>query len=341
MQTLTVNENEAGQRLDKLLAKYLSLAPRSFLYKMMRKKNITLNGKRCEGPEMLKLHDEIRLFLSDETIGKFSRPLPPSLWEAGNAGGKIKGAKKGPKGPDVIYEDAHILIVNKPSGMLSQKAKDSDYSLVEEIINYLVDSGHIPVSQLSTFRPSVCNRLDRNTSGLVVAGKSLAGLQVMSEAFHDRSIHKYYQCIVAGKLEEKQVITGFLTKNKHNNQVSISSAEREGSAPIMTEYVPLASNDRYTLLEVTLITGRTHQIRAHLASIGHPIIGDRKYGREEENQEASRKYGIRCQLLHSWKLVMPQLPEPLGYLKGKTFSAPLPPAFAAMAVQESLKGRDT
>ena len=160
-------------------------------------------------------------------------------------------------------------------------------------------------------------------------------------AFHDRSIHKYYQCIVAGKLEEKQVITGFLTKNKHNNQVSISSAEREGSAPIMTEYVPLASNDRYTLLEVTLITGRTHQIRAHLASIGHPIIGDRKYGREEENQEASRKYGIRCQLLHSWKLVMPQLPEPLGYLKGKTFSAPLPPAFAAMAVQESLKGRDT
>ena len=326
MREIRVTENEAGQRLDKLLGKYLNLAGKGFIYKMLRKKNITLNGKKCDGSEKLAVGDQVKLFLSDETVEKFSQVRV----------GKVKRTSL-----DILYEDSHILLINKPAGMLSQKAKAEDESLVEYVTAYLLDKGELTEEDLKTFRPSVCNRLDRNTSGLVVAGKSLAGLQVMSEAFHDRSIHKYYQCIVAGKLEEKQVITGFLTKNKHNNQVSISSAEREGSAPIMTEYVPLASNDRYTLLEVTLITGRTHQIRAHLASIGHPIIGDRKYGREEENQEASRKYGIRCQLLHSWKLVMPQLPEPLGYLKGKTFSAPLPPAFAAMAVQESLKGRDT
>ncbi|MDO5550672.1 MAG: RluA family pseudouridine synthase [Lachnospiraceae bacterium] len=331
MQALTITENEAGQRLDKLLAKYLNLAPKSFLYKMMRKKNITLNNKRCEGSEKLEVGDEIRLFLSDDTISKFSqsKSYPSS-----------KAAARQPK-LDIIYEDDHLLIVNKPAGMLSQKAKDSDHSLVEEIINYLIDSKHIRIEQLRTFRPSVCNRLDRNTSGLVVAGKSLAGLQIMSEVLKDRSIHKYYQCIVSGRLTKKQVIAGFLRKDEESNQVTIYPLEVENSVPIMTEYLPLAGSDRYTLLAVTLITGRTHQIRAHLASIGHPIVGDYKYGIDSVNAWAKQTYGIRSQMLHSWKLVMPKLPEPMAALSGKEFTAPLPPAFRRMEEGEAFAFHQT
>ncbi|MDO5415756.1 MAG: RluA family pseudouridine synthase [Lachnospiraceae bacterium] len=326
MQALKINEYEAGQRLDKLLAKYLNLAPKSFLYKMMRKKNITLNGKKCDGSEKLAVGDEIKLFLAEETIGKFSQV-------------KESGAEStaGKRRLDIIFEDSNILIVNKPSGVLSQKAKESDYSLVEEIINYLVESNHIRVEQLRTFRPSVCNRLDRNTSGLVVAGKSLAGLQIMSEVFKDRSIHKYYQCIVSGKIREKQVIAGFLKKDEAANQVSIYPVETEGSVPIMTEYVPLAGNDSYTLLAVTLITGRTHQIRAHLASIGHPIAGDYKYGKPSVNEAVKKKYHIRSQMLHSWKLVMPGLPAPMEALSGRTFEAPLPDAFQRMREGEGFQ----
>ncbi len=181
MQSLIVSKNEAGQRLDKLLSKYLNLAEKSFFYKMMRKKNITLNGRKCEGSEKLVEGDEIKLFLSDETIEKFSQI-------------KLQKVKK--VSLNIIYEDDHILLVNKPAGMLSQKAKEADESLVEYMIDYLVSSGQLSTEQLRSFRPSVCNRLDRNTSGLVVGGKSLAGLQLMSASFKDRSIHKYYQCVV-------------------------------------------------------------------------------------------------------------------------------------------------
>lgn len=341
MQVLTVNENEAGQRLDKLLSKYLNLAPKSFLYKMMRKKNITLNGKRCEGSEKLQLSDKITLFLSDETIDKFSNiafNAKPEI-RAPKPGNHKSGVAADPLvGLDIIYEDNHILIVNKPAGILSQKAKDSDYSLVEQSINYLIESRHIRVEQLRTFRPSVCNRLDRNTSGLVIVGKSLAGLQIMSEVLKDRSIHKYYQCIVSGKILEKQVIAGFLKKEEGKNQVRICQKEEEGSSPIMTEYVPLAANESYTLLQVTLITGRTHQIRAHLSSIGHPIAGDYKYGLESVNKFVKQQYGVRSQLLHSWKLVMPKLPEPLDYLSGKSFTAPLPGSFVKVMEGEGLHG---
>ena len=159
MQTLTVTPNEAGQRMDKLLAKYLDQAGKGFLYKMMRKKNITLNGKKCDGSEHLKEGDEIQLFLADGTIEKFQ------------AAHKVPGgtaAGHGYKKLDIIYEDKHILAVNKPSGMLSQKAREGDMSLNEYILNYLIDSGGLPISQLRTFKPSICNRLDRNTSGLVV-----------------------------------------------------------------------------------------------------------------------------------------------------------------------------
>ncbi|HBD00358.1 MAG TPA: RluA family pseudouridine synthase [Lachnoclostridium sp.] len=313
MQSLIVSKNEAGQRLDKLLSKYLNLAEKSFFYKMMRKKNITLNGRKCEGSEKLVEGDEIKLFLSDETIEKFSQV-------------KLQKVKK--VSLNIIYEDDHILLVNKPAGMLSQKAKEADESLVEYMIDYLVSSGQLSTEQLRSFRPSVCNRLDRNTSGLVVGGKSLAGLQLMSASFKDRSIHKYYQCVVKGQITDKQMITGYLTKSETSNQVTVHKQEVPGSAPIATEYEPVKWQEGYTLLKVTLITGRTHQIRAHLSSIGHPIVGDYKYGDSKVNEEAKRLYHIQSQLLHSYQVTFPKLPEPLAYLSGRTFYAPLPKTFS-------------
>ena len=222
--------------------------------------------------------------------------------------------------------------------MLSQKAKEGGRSLNEYILNYLIDSGGLPISQLRTFKPSICNRLDRNTSGLVVAGKSLAGLQVMNGVFKDRSLHKYYQCLVNGQVTEKKLIAGFLRKDEAANTVTVYPLEVEDSVPIMTEYLPLAGNGTYTLLQVTLITGRSHQIRAHLASIGHPIVGDYKYGRQDMNDAMKKKYGVRSQLLHSWKLVMPdKLPEPLDYLSGKEMLAGLPDQFARVLKGEGIR----
>ena len=171
MQEITIGKNEAGQRLDKFLAKYMNLAPKSFFYKMMRKKNITLNGKKCEGAEKLAEGDIVKLFLSDETIAGFTEVKVQ----------KIQNTKK--QKLDVIYEDDHIVLINKPSGMLSQKAKESDFSLVEYLIDYLLDSGAITEESMRSFRPSICNRLDRNTSGIVACGKSLAGLQMHPKYF--------------------------------------------------------------------------------------------------------------------------------------------------------------
>lgn len=315
MKSIIVNQNEAGQRLDKLLGKYLNLAGKGFLYKMLRKKNITLNGKKCTGSEKLTQGDEIRLFLSDETIEKFSQVTVQ----------KVKQVKLA-----IVYEDAHVLLVNKPSGMLSQKARDTDESLAEYVTGYLLDTGALTREDLRSFRPSVCNRLDRNTSGLVAAGKSLAGLQILSEMFRDRSLHKYYLCVAAGTVDKARTIDGYLKKDARTNQVTIHKSPAADSSRIQTEYEPLCSRDGFTLLKVTLITGRTHQIRAHLAFEGHPVAGDYKYGDPAVNEQVKRLYGVRSQMLHSWKLVFPQMPEPLGYLGGRSFQAPVPEEFRRM-----------
>lgn len=305
MKVITVSNNEAGQRLDKLLAKYLNRAPKSFLYRMLRKKNITLNGKKADGSERTSVGDEVKLFLADETIEKFS-----SL-EISNTGGNL----------NVLYEDEHILLINKPCGMLSQKARPSDVSLVEHLISYLLKNGSITEESLRVFRPSVCNRLDRNTSGIVVAGKSLAGLQAMAEVFKDRRLHKYYLCIVKGRITEEHLIEGFLSKDRQTNRVSVTlHPEGKDALPIRTRYRPVSASKTATLLEVELITGRSHQIRAHLASIGHPILGDVKYGGPQMD-------GLSHQLLHSWRLCLPELSGPLSYLSDREFQAMPPEAF--------------
>lgn len=316
MREIVVKENEAGRRLDKLLAKYLNLAPKSFLYKMLRKKNIVLNGKKCNGGEKLQINDHIQMFLAEETIEKFSDVKAPAV-------------KK--KQLDIIYEDNHVLLVNKPAGMLSQKARDRDDSLVEYLIAYLLDSGQLTPADLRSFKPSVCNRLDRNTSGLVAAGKSLAGLQLLSAVFKDRSLHKYYICVVAGKLTERRTLAGHLMKDVRTNQVTVLPREQAGSVPVLTKYEPLDwlndGQNNYTLLKVTLITGRTHQIRAHLAAIGHPLAGDWKYGDAAINEALKQRYRITSQMLHSWQMEFPRMPEPLAHLSEKVFAAPVPAEF--------------
>ncbi len=320
MQEIIVTANEAGQRFDKLLVKYLNEAPKSFLYKMLRKKNIVLNGKKATGNEKLSVGDSIKLFLADETIAKFSKT-------------EIQRTKQT---LDILYEDDNILLINKPAGMLSQKAEANDESLVEHIISYLLDSAQLSEEDIRKFRPSICNRLDRNTSGLVVAGKSLIGLQKMGELFKVRSLKKFYRCLVVGEIKEKQSIKGYLIKDEATNKVTVSEQETRDSLPIETEYEPIVANGKYTLLEVHLITGRTHQIRAHLASIGHPIVGDYKYGNRNVNDKFKKRDALESQLLHAYRLEFPKMEDTFENISEKQFTAPLPELFARILKEEEL-----
>lgn len=294
MKEIVINENEAGQRLDKFLGKLLKEAPASFYYKMLRKKNIVLNGKKATGNEKLAMGDSVKLFLSDETFEKF----------AGKRQTNDLAASVPNIALEIVYEDHDVLAINKPAGMLSQKAKKEDISANEYILQYLLESGTITRESLHTFKPSVCNRLDRNTSGILVAGKTLNGLQQMSKAFRERSMEKYYLAIVAGHISKPRRIEGFLTKDEKNNQVTILSEPSNDAKPIITEYRPLKLVGQVTLLEVHLITGRSHQIRAHLASIGHPVIGDTKYGNPRLNREFLKNAGVTHQLLHAYRLFL-------------------------------------
>ena len=284
MKELCIGSNEAGQRLDKFLGKYMDQAPKSFLYKMLRKKNITLNGKKALGNEILSAGDTVKLFLSDETVSKFSRSRTQETYKPKSRG---QGTKL-----DILYEDEHTIFINKPAGMLSQKAAPGDVSLVEHLIAYLLESGQITEEELRTFRPSVCNRLDRNTSGIVAAGKTLAALQELSAMFRERSLLKYYLCLVKGGIKESRRIKGYLTKDRLKNTVSVQKEKAEDAALIETEYRPVSSGEGVTLLEVHLITGKTHQIRAHLAAEGHPIAGDYKYGDRAFNEKLKKEYGL-------------------------------------------------
>lgn len=325
MQERKITENEAGQRLDKFLGKFLREAPKSFLYKMLRKKNIVLNGKKATGQEKLNTGDSVKLFLSDETIEKFSGKAAQSI-------SSVRTEKL-----DIIYEDEHMLLLNKPAGMLSQKAKETDVSAVEHLIGYLLDSGQLREEELRTFHPSVCNRLDRNTSGLLAAGKSLAGLQELSRLFQERTLAKYYLCPVAGRVEKGTQIRGFLHKDEKTNKVEILRRKLPGSSAIETEYRPLAFGKDATLLEVHLVTGKPHQIRAHLADTGHPILGDHKYGSHTVNDVYRERYGLSHQLLHAYRLEMPKLTGPLEKVSKKIFIAEPPELFQQICKKEGME----
>lgn len=319
MRELQITKAEENQRLDKYLKKYLNLAPASFVYKMLRKKNIKLNRQKAEGSELLKNGDQIQLFLAEETIESFR---------------EAKKVQKVPL-PDVIYEDEHLLFINKPSGLLTQKAVPSDLSLVDEILYYLQQNGSYDSSG-STQKPSVCNRLDRNTSGLVLAGKDLAGLQFLSEVLKTRTLKKEYFCVVQGVMKAPLHLKGYLAKDEKTNTVTVSQDPFTGGSAVETYFTPLSDNGQLTLVKADLITGKTHQIRSHLASVGHPIIGDTKYGNAKSNTQFRRKYQVKSQLLHARYVTFPELSGAFAYLSGKSFEAPLPSQFACCITGENL-----
>lgn len=315
MKEIIISENEANQRLDRFLGKYMSQAPAGFFYKMLRKKNIVLNGKKALGKERLAVGDSVKLFLSEETI-------------AGFTGAKKKETMADLNDDlDIVYEDKHVLLLNKPSGMLSQKAKASDVSMAEAVTGYLLRSGQLTREDLCTFHPGICNRLDRNTTGIITAGKSLPGLQELSKGFRERTFGKYYRCIVKGRVRGPEHIKGYLTKDREKNRISIRTDPAEDAVLIETEYDPIAERAGFTLLEVHLITGKTHQIRGHLASVGHPIVGDYKYGDRRVNERFRSSCGLRSQLLHAYRLEFPGMDGTLNYLSGQAFTAREPEIF--------------
>ena len=364
MREVIISEREEGQRLDRYLEKYMPDAPKSFFYKMMRKKNIVLNGKKVSGSERIQTGDQIKLFLADETIEGFRSGKKAQEVDLGaqhlsqakrptngaqhlsqakrptNGAQQMPQAKRMEKGArqgkielqqghydrnlpplQIVYEDAQFLVVNKPVGVLSQKADRNDRSIVEQITDYLADN-----AADDTFRPGICNRLDRNTSGLIVAGKTVRALQDMNKRFKERTICKYYLCVVHGSVSKKQYLKGYLEKDSRTNKVTVRQQPGPNSVPIATEYLPLQQGmyqgESFTLLQVHLITGKSHQIRAHLASIGHPLVGDVKYSTKRASAFDREQLHQRVQLLHAWQLIF------TAHGKEYVWKAELPDNFA-------------
>lgn len=367
MKELTVIGQDAKQRLDKYLKRVFPEMGTSFMYKMLRKKNITLNKKKATGTEQIQIGDVVQCFFSDETFNKFAGNVAAETKDNGsnkcnlNSSGskdirkwtiddfclEYKKAYDTLKGISVIYEDEHILLLDKPAGVLSQKAKPEDISLNEWMIGYLLASGSVSEDSLKRFKPSVCNRLDRNTSGLVICGKTLTGSREMSRMLKDRSLQKYYRAYVHGRLEWEKTLTAYHRKDSKSNQAAISfhvsDAEKKAYDEIITSYRSIEAKENYSYLEIELVTGKTHQIRAHLSAYGHPIVGDSKYGavrgvgkngknsdtkneRTFLSQEKTANYP-KYQLLHAYRIVFPELEGDLAYLSGKEFICEEPKAF--------------
>ena len=320
MRQLIVHKNDENQRLDKYLKKYLKEAPGSFIYKMLRKKNIVLNGKKADGTEKLAAGDEIKLFFAEETLEKFT----------GEAAETETPKFPVKKDLEILFEDENLLILNKPAGELSQKAEAKDVSMNEYALGYLQSCGAITEESLKVYKPSVCNRLDRNTSGILIVAKTYQAAREFGEALQKRTVRKFYRCIVKGEVKKAETIDGYLWKDEKTNKVQIFKEKREGASEIHTAYGPVKHQNGLTLLEVHLITGRTHQIRAHLSYIGHPILGDPKYG----DKKLSEKWKVKYQLLHSCRLELDGFTGDFAKYNGKVISADTPKAFDKIITEE-------
>ncbi|MBO4872488.1 MAG: RluA family pseudouridine synthase [Lachnospiraceae bacterium] len=351
MRNLSVGPADAGQRLDKFLVRTFKEAEKGFLYRMLRKKNITLNGSKAAGNEMLKAGDQIEVYFSDETFEKFRGTAGKVAASAEESAMKKNGtagafSKQAPSLLSVVYEDEALLFVNKPAGLLSQKAGRDDDCLADRIAAYTAaQNAAKPESARSQgFTPAPAHRLDRNTSGLVLAGKTLPGQQLLSFLLRERELEKYYLCVVKGRLEKPLHSVLFWQKDEADNTVTIRKEAVPGAEKVeLTARTERSLERGYSLLKVRLISGKSHQIRAQLAFLGLPIAGDAKYGSADVNRELAVLWGgtLRVQLLHSFEAVFPAaLPEEAGLseearqvferVAGKSFQAPLPPVFISV-----------
>ncbi|MBF7096537.1 RluA family pseudouridine synthase [Alkalibacter mobilis] len=312
MRELVVTNNEEKQRIDRFLGKYMKNAPKSFIAKNIRKKNIKVNGNKVEPSYMLQAGDVIKMFLAEETIRKFSLD---------STNGKESFKENILKSKNILFEDENILAVYKLPGILTH---GDDLSVVEIAVNYMKKQGSYDPEKELTFRPSCCNRLDKNTSGIVIVAKNNNTLIKINQLIRERNIKKYYIALIKGVIEEEIHLGGYIEKDKSKNISKITTYKTEHSKAVETHMKPLKCNGYYTLMEIDLITGRSHQIRAHLKSIGKPIIGDSKYGDEVENKLYYKKYGLKSQLLHNRSI---SIKDYYGAGKDLAIIAPLPELF--------------
>ena len=303
MKEFQIKKNDAGQRLDKFLSKAVKGLPMSLMYKYIRTKKIKVNRARTEQKYMLQEGDIVQLFIKDEFFDSPERDdsalasITPKL--------------------TIVYEDENIILCNKRPGVLVHEDDDGkDNTLIMHIKAYLYQKGEYDPENEQSFAPALCNRIDRNTGGIVIGAKNAEALRVMNEKIKNDEISKFYYCVVHGKMPKKaDTLTGFLLKDSDKNQVKIFDKQVKGSKNIITKYKVVSEKNGLSLLEIELVTGRTHQIRAHMSYIGHPLVGDGKYGINKEDRAKGYKY----QALYAYRLRFDFDDDSgaLGYLKGK------------------------
>lgn len=319
MISFIIKKEEEGQTLEKFVKKALSEAPLSFIYKLFRKKDVKVNGHWQDKKYPISSGEEISIYITDSQLEEFKRQVESKQVE------DISNW--------IIYEDENILLVNKPRGVLVQKNIEDSNALDEMVISYLINKGEYDPNKNLGYKPAPAHRLDRNTAGIVVFGKNIATLRYLSEALNDKSvISKCYLALVKGEISKDGEINAPLLKNSKSQRVSVSN---EGK-PSITRYKVVETFKGYTLLEVELLTGRTHQIRVHMAYINHPVVGDSKYGDYELNKEIESKYGFKNQFLEAYQLDFHKLNNPLKYLSGRSFKISLNDEFLNLI--NSIKG---
>lgn len=324
MKELVIPKENQGQRADKFVRKYLSNAPLSFIYKIFRVKDVKVNGKRINKDYILKENDLMQIYVTDKQLEDFN---------------KTRLVVKTNTNLDVIYEDNNIIIVNKPSGLLVHgDEQEKRITLTNIVLNYLAEKGEFDVNN-HVFVPAPCHRLDRNTSGLVVFSKNMESLHLLEELFKEKKqINKEYICLVNGKLYGSNKIDAPLYKDEKTKIVSVRKIENGGKSAL-TYYDVIDTFMDCSLLKVRIVTGRTHQIRVHLAYINHSILGDNKYGNFNTNKIFKDNYHYENQFLHAEKLQFLSIEGILSYLSNKTFIAPLPDKEKKIIEEIRLKGR--
>lgn len=305
-----ITENEENQRLDRFLKKYFDGAPLSHIYKLIRK-DVKVNGRRVPAETMLVTGDEITLYIKEEEMASLR---------------KEKTVHKAKKQFRIAYEDDNLIVVEKPFGLLVHGDKaEKKNTLANQVAGYLAEQGEYLPGKEKTFVPSPVNRLDRNTTGLVIFGKNNKSLQCLNEMMREKNyIRKYYLTILWGELKKELHLKDRMDKDEENNKVKVLNLHGEKGKLMETIARPIKSAKGYTLVEVELITGRTHQIRAHLAHAGYPVIGDVKYGSYNKNKKIQDQFQLTTQFLHAYKLYFEDGMEPLSYLEGLKVEIPLP-----------------